>query len=141
MQRSRTAAIALAATALVATAGTAAADAGDPAPGKGADRVSAGGKKPAGDGARALCRRAPRIDRRIDRALERLRGPASERGSIARLEKRVDRAKAAGHDAVETFLNDKLTFRKSLVTTLKERKKDLAEVKDWCESHNNGATA
>ncbi|WP_405915261.1 hypothetical protein [Streptomyces sp. NBC_00728] len=94
---------------------------------------------PTGDGAKALCKRAPKIDQRIDRILERLNGDASQRGSIARLEERVSRAKSAGHTAVETYLNDRLTFRRSLVPTLQGRQKDLADVEKWCESNGEGA--
>jgi hypothetical protein len=93
---------------------------------------------PTGDGAKALCKRVPKIDRRIDRALKRLDAGADKRGSIARLQRRVDNAKAAGHDEIATFLQDRLTFRKSLVTTLDQRQKDLADVRTWCGDHHNG---
>ncbi|MGW2824175.1 hypothetical protein ACWC24_24740 [Streptomyces sp. NPDC001443] len=93
---------------------------------------------PTDDGARALCKRLPKLDDRIGRALTRLNGDAGTRGSVARLQQRVDNAEAAGHQAVETFLQDRLTFRKSLVTTLQQRQKDLADVKTWCQSNGNG---
>lgn len=91
-------------------------------------------------GNRALCQRADRIDKRIAKALERLDGTAFQRGSIAALERRVARAKAAHHDAVKQFLLDHLTYRKSLVPTLRQRRKDLAEVRDWCSSNGHGAS-
>ncbi|MGJ5828996.1 hypothetical protein [Streptomyces ossamyceticus] len=56
----------------------------------------------------------------------------SVRGSIARLQQRVDNAKAAGHGAIETYLKGRLAYRKSLVPTLEQRSKDLAKVSDWC---------
>ncbi|MFE9453320.1 hypothetical protein [Streptomyces sp. NPDC006739] len=95
---------------------------------------------PAGDGAKALCKRAPRIEHRIDRALERLNAGPNQRGSIARLQQRVDKAKAAGHSEIATYLQDKLTFRKSLVTTLQQRQKDLAGVQNWCKNNKGGAS-
>ena len=95
---------------------------------------------PTGDGAAALCKRAPKIDRRIDRILTRLRADASQRGSIARLEQRVANAKSAGHTQIETYLNDRLTVRRSLVPTLETRQKDLADVEKWCGAHDNGRT-
>ncbi|MFJ9901717.1 hypothetical protein ACIRVK_02225 [Streptomyces sp. NPDC101152] len=95
---------------------------------------------PAGDGAKALCKRAPKIEHRIDRALKRLNAGADRRGSIARLQQRVDKAKAAGHSEIATYLQDKLTFRKSLVTTLQQRQKDLAGVQTWCKDNNGGAS-
>ena len=96
---------------------------------------------PKGDGAKALCKRVPKIDRRIDRALKRLEGGADVKGSIARLQQRVDNAKKAGHEEIATYLQDRLTFRKSLVTTLQQRQKDLAGVKTWCADNDNGKAA
>jgi hypothetical protein len=95
---------------------------------------------PTGDGAQALCKRAPKIDRRIDRALARLNAGADQRGSIARLQQRVDNAKSAGHSEIATYLQDRLTFRKSLVTTLGQRQKDLADVRTWCKDNDGGAS-
>ncbi|MFF8785055.1 hypothetical protein [Streptomyces sp. NPDC015125] len=117
------------ATALLGVAGTAAADS-TPAP-------SASAKTRTGDGAQALCKRAPKIEKRLHRALHRLQGKAGVRGSVARLEQRVEKAKAAGHTEIETFLNHKLAHRKSLVPTLQQRQKDLAKVATWCGAHRN----
>ncbi|MER5596868.1 hypothetical protein [Streptomyces sp. NPDC002265] len=94
---------------------------------------------PTGDGARALCKRLPKIDDRIGRALTRLNGDAGTRGSVARLQQRVDNAKSAGHDEIATYLQDRLTFRKSLLPMLQQRQKDLSGVKTWCEQNDNGA--
>ncbi|WP_329303263.1 hypothetical protein OG410_37730 [Streptomyces sp. NBC_00659] len=94
---------------------------------------------PTGDGAKALCKRAPKIDQRIDRILDRLNGDASQRGSIARLEQRVANAKSAGHTEIEEYLDNRLTFRRSLVPTLESRQKDLADVEKWCDGHDDGA--
>ncbi|MCZ1011693.1 hypothetical protein [Streptomyces lydicus] len=121
-----------AATALLGVAGTAAADSSTPAP-----SASASAKTRTGDGAQALCKRAPKIDKRLHRALHRLQGKAGVRGSVARLEKRVEKAKAAGHTEIATFLNHKLAHRKSLIPTLQQRQKDLAKVATWCRSHQN----
>ncbi|OLZ74758.1 hypothetical protein AV521_04005 [Streptomyces sp. IMTB 2501] len=96
------------------------------------------GAKPAGDGARTLCKRVPKIDRRIERALKRLDAGAGTRGSVARLEKRVDNAKKAGHTEIATYLQNRLDFRKSLRTSLEQRQKDLTAVKTWCKAHGNG---
>ncbi|GAA3804262.1 hypothetical protein [Streptomyces chiangmaiensis] len=119
----------LATAALLATGTGAAAADGSPAP------------APTGDGAHALCKRVPKIDRRIERALKRLDGGAGVRGSVARLQRRVDNAKKAGHDEIATFLEDRLAFRKSLVPTLQQRRKDLEGVKTWCAAHDNGKAA
>ncbi|MER5549444.1 hypothetical protein ACWDBD_37545 [Streptomyces sp. NPDC001118] len=117
----------LAVTAVLAgTAGAAAAADGTPS------------AQPAGDGARALCKRVPKIDRRIERALKRLDAGAGTRGSLARLEKRVDNAKKAGHTEIATYLQNRLDFRKSLRTNLEQRQKDLTAVRTWCQAHDNG---
>ncbi|MGW3916745.1 hypothetical protein ACWEBX_35335 [Streptomyces sp. NPDC005070] len=116
--------------ALLGAAGAASADGGTGTHPSGA---------PTGDGAKALCKRAPKIDRRIDRILGRLDGDASQRGSIARLEQRVANAKSAGDTQIETYLDHRLTFRRSLVPTLESRQKDLADVRKWCASHEDGA--
>lgn len=113
---------------LLGAAGAASADTASPAP-SGA---------PKGDGAAALCRRAPKIDQRIDRILDRLHANASQRGSVARLEQRVANAKSAGHTEIESYLNDRLTFRRSLIPTLEARQKDLSQVEKWCGANNNG---
>ena len=126
-------AAAAAVAALLTAAGSAVADSG------GTPTPSAAAKAPTGDGARALCKRVPRIDARIDRALQRLNGPATELGSIARLQKRVDNADAKGDTAVATFLKDRLTFRQSLVPTLTKRSTDLDAVRTWCGTQHFGA--
>lgn len=131
-RRRRTLLVGLAAAALLATGTGAATAAGTTPPAPAAT--------PTGDGAKALCKRAPKIDHRIDRALKRLNAGADRRGSIARLQQRVDNAKAAGHDEIATYLQDRLTFRKSLVTTLQQRQKDLADVRTWCKDNNGGAS-
>ncbi|SED38348.1 hypothetical protein SAMN05428954_0200 [Streptomyces sp. 2112.3] len=122
-----------AATALLGVAGTAAAADSTPAPSASANSA----KTRTGDGAQALCKRAPKIDKRLHRALHRLQGKAGVRGSVARLEKRAEKAKAAGHTEIATFLNHKLAHRTSLVPTLQQRQKDLAKVATWCRSHHN----
>ncbi|MEU2928792.1 hypothetical protein AB0D42_08850 [Streptomyces sp. NPDC048304] len=96
---------------------------------------------PTGDGAQKLCKRVPKIDRRIARALKRLDAGPGTRGSIARLQQRVDNAEKAGHTAVATFLKDRLEFRKSLVTNLKQRQKDLGDVRTWCQADGGGKAA
>jgi hypothetical protein len=136
-----TVAAAAAAVALLGTAGTAAADsAGTAKPPAPSAAPAATAKAPKGDGARALCKRVPTIDARIDRALRRLNGPVTVKGSIARLQRRVDNAAAKGDTAVETYLKDRLTFRKSLVPMLNQRSTDLDAVRSWCDTRG-GATS
>ncbi|TQF02323.1 hypothetical protein E6W39_08600 [Kitasatospora acidiphila] len=95
---------------------------------------------PKSDGAKGICKRLPQTEQRIQRALDRLNGPATENGSIARLQQRVDDAQKAGHTAVYTYLNDRLTYRKSLVPTLTTRQNDLTAVATWCSGQGLGAS-
>lgn len=134
MRTTRTAvAVTAAAAALLTAAGTASADTAAPKPSASASaHKGAKAKAPTGDGARALCKRLPKVDARIDRALARLNGPVTERGSVARLQQRITNADAKGDTAVSTFLKDRLSFRKSLVPTLNKRSTDLDAVRTWC---------
>lgn len=127
-RKTATAAVAVAAAALLALSGS-------------ADAATPTGTVPTGDGARALCKRAPKIDRRIERALTRLNGSAATRGSVARLEQRVANAKSAGHTAIAGYLGDRLAYRKSLVPALQKAKTDIAQVETWCKANDNGKGA
>ncbi|MFF2198725.1 hypothetical protein [Streptomyces sp. NPDC058157] len=100
---------------------------------------SAKASKPApkGDGAKSICKRLPKTEARIGTALNRLNGDATVPGSIARLEQRVNEAKSAGHTEVQNYLNDRLTFRKSLVPTLQKRQEDLKAVSTWCTAQGS----
>ncbi|MFE2168334.1 hypothetical protein ACFXB3_25245 [Streptomyces sp. NPDC059447] len=91
---------------------------------------------PKGDGSKAICKRLPETDKRIAAAITRLGGDATVPGSIARLEQRVANAKAEGHTEVYTYLNNRLTFRKNLLPTLKARQTDLKSVSTWCASQS-----
>ncbi|WP_438291652.1 hypothetical protein [Streptomyces sp. HUAS TT7] len=129
--RHRVAAAALAATAvLTVTAPSAFADS-TPSP-------TATAKAPTGDGAKTICKRGPKAEKRIERALNRLGGGADTLGSVARMQQREDNAKKEGHTAIATYLDHKLTYRKGLVTTLQQRQKDLKDVASWCAANNNG---
>ncbi|MEU9046859.1 MULTISPECIES: hypothetical protein [unclassified Kitasatospora] len=98
------------------------------------------GSTPTGDGAKAICKRLPKTEQRVTKALTRLNGDATVSGSVARLQQRAGNAKAAGHTEIETLLNDRLTARKGLVTTLQTRQNDLTSVATWCTAHNQGAS-
>jgi hypothetical protein len=96
---------------------------------------------PKGDGAHALCVRVPRLEKRIERALDRLNGGVTVVGSVARLEQRVDNAKKAGHTAIATYLQDRLNYRKSLIPMLQQRQSDVQGVQSWCLANDNGKGA
>lgn len=106
-----------------------------------APAAATAGKAPKTDGAKALCRRVPRLERRIDRAITRLDAGAGTRGSIVRLQDRVDIANREGHTAVAKLLGDRLTYRKSLLPNLQQRQSDLKSVASWCASGAAGTGA
>jgi len=99
---------------------------------------TAAAKGPQGDGAKMLCRRVPRLERRVDRAVKRLEAGVGTRGSIARLQQRVDNAGTANHAAIAKLLGDRLTHRKDLLPNLKSRQTDLKDVRTWCKANHNG---
>ncbi|WP_034089887.1 hypothetical protein [Streptacidiphilus albus] len=101
---------------------------------------SASAKAPRDNEVKGICLRAPRIELRVTKAIARINGPVTELGSIAHLQKRVDKAQAAGDTAIATYLNDRLTARKALVGTLTQRQSDLQAVETWCSANNNGAS-
>ncbi|MFK0046502.1 hypothetical protein ACIQU4_20830 [Streptomyces sp. NPDC090741] len=92
---------------------------------------------PKGDGAKAICKRLPKTETRVSTAITRLKGDATVPGSVARLEQRVVNAQTAGHTEVHTYLNDRLTFRKSLLPTLQKRQDDLKAVSTWCSAQES----
>ncbi|WP_395298159.1 hypothetical protein ACF9IK_35425 [Kitasatospora hibisci] len=94
---------------------------------------------PKGDGAKGICKRLPRTEERVTKALNRINGDATVVGSVARLEQRVANAKSAGHAEIQTYLSDRLTARKAMVTTLQTRQKDLKSVATWCAAQGEGS--
>ncbi|MFE0381260.1 hypothetical protein ACFW1M_38160 [Streptomyces inhibens] len=98
-------------------------------------------KGPKGDGAKRLCRRVPKLERRIERRIKRMEGTVGTPGSIKFLEQRIANAKKAHHSAIATFLGDRLTTRKTLLTSLKAKQPDLKDVATWCTANENGAKA
>ncbi len=108
-----------------------------------AKAVKPAARAPKTDGAKFLCRRVPRLETRIYRGIRRLEGGVDTRGSIARLQARIDNANKEGHTAIAKFLGDRMTYRKSLLPNLKQRQTDLTAVATWCEQNGNavqGAT-
>ncbi|MEU8925697.1 hypothetical protein AB0D10_32995 [Kitasatospora sp. NPDC048545] len=98
------------------------------------------GSTPTGDGAKSICKRLPKTEQHVTKAITRLNGDATVGGSVARLQQRADNAKAAGHTEIEKLLNDRLTARKGLLTTLQTRHTDLDAVATWCAAHDQGTT-
>jgi len=86
-----------------------------------------------------ICSRVTKVDHRIQRAIERLDGGEQTRGSLARLEKRVENARAHKRDAVVTFLQDRLTTRKAMRPTLVRQRAELKDVATWCATKKDNS--
>jgi hypothetical protein len=95
---------------------------------------------PKGDGSKRLCKRAPKMDKRIDRLQRRLDGDVRTRGSFDRLEKRIENAKKADHGVIADFLGDRLDDRRELKVRLKDREAGLKKVSAWCAQQDDGKT-
>ncbi len=100
--------------------------------------ATAAAKGPKTDGAKVLCRRVPRLERRIERAIRRLDAGVGTRGSIARLQQRIDNANDENHAAIAKLLGDRMTHRKDLLPNLTQRQSDLKDVATWCKANHNG---
>src|SRR5690349_15210906 len=64
------------------------------------------------------CARIPHRIERLERVQTRFHADAQTKGSIAFLQARIDRAKAAGHDDLVRVLSDRMTVRKSIDSQL-----------------------
>ncbi|WP_269855105.1 hypothetical protein [Streptomyces sp. RPT161] len=125
---------------LAAVAAPAYADGSSPSPSAGT-APHAHPKGPKTDGARALCRRVPKLDRRIAREIKRLDSGVGTPGSIAFLRQRVENAKKENHAAIAKFLGDRLSARQALLVNLKQRQSDLKDVATWCKANGKGKPA
>ncbi|WP_405776121.1 hypothetical protein [Streptomyces sp. NBC_00859] len=96
---------------------------------------------PKGDGAKALCHRVPKLDKRITNRIKKIEAGASTRGSVKFLEQRIANAKKKNHTAVAKLLGDRLTTREALLPGLKQKLPDLKDVSTWCKANNNGKKA
>ncbi|BDM69547.1 hypothetical protein HEK616_30340 [Streptomyces nigrescens] len=123
---------------LTGAASANAADSGSPSSSEASATAPHHGKGQGNGHGKGICHRVPKLEKRIDKALDRLNGDAHTRGSIARMEQRVKNARAKHRDAVATFLQDRLTHRKELKPTLTRERTDLKAVAAWCAKKNGG---
>jgi hypothetical protein len=133
--RKRVAAVAATAALLGAGALTAPAlaDGGTPSPSTSASAAPSTGEiNPAR--AKRLCKRVPKITTRVSKALTRIQGSATTKGSNAWLNAAATKADDAGKTALARVLRERAKIRATRIPTLKERQKALAEAKTWCQS-------
>ncbi|WP_405562763.1 hypothetical protein [Streptomyces sp. NBC_01180] len=138
-RRTATMTAAFAGLVLAATAAAAPSYAADGAAPAKTGSTAAHANGPKDDGAKKLCRRVPRLEKRIDKRIKRMEGTVGTRGSIKYLEQRITDAKKDNHTAIAKLLGDRLATREGLLTTLKGKQPDLKSVATWCAANNGGA--
>jgi hypothetical protein len=84
-----------------------------------------------------LCDRVPRVQKRVDRLLDRLRAGSDVEGSIAWLTDRADQARDDGHDDLATFIEHRATIRTERIDVLEARADALADAATWCADRDN----
>ena len=79
------------------------------------------------------CLRIPNLQLRTDNLLERLRGDATVRGSLAWLQTQIDAAAAAGRTQLVTVLENRLAVRTATIDVLVQRQAALVELAQTCD--------
>jgi hypothetical protein len=87
------------------------------------------------------CGKIPHRIERLERVQTRLHADARTKGSIAFLQARIDRAKAAGHEDLARVLGDRMTVRKSVDDRLPTVLTALRDAQEVCAAHTPKATS
>ncbi len=80
-----------------------------------------------------LCARVPLVTDRVEQALDRINGDASERGSILWLYDKADRAREAGRDDLADLIEGRIDIRIERVDVLEARLEWLSEAAQLCD--------
>lgn len=88
-----------------------------------------------------VCARVPVALQRVQSVQTRFAADANTKGSIAYLEARIERLKAAGKTDAVTLLTNRLAVRKQLDATLPARIKQLQDAQVLCAKHTTPAPA
>ncbi|MEM7342071.1 MAG: hypothetical protein AAF467_25750 [Actinomycetota bacterium] len=83
----------------------------------------------------AICARVPVAEDRVDRLLARIDGDESVRGSLARLEARLQRAEDDGRIDAATVLTNRITTRTAARELLAARQNEIHVIADLCAEH------
>lgn len=78
------------------------------------------------------CARIPNLETRIERAIERINGDASVRGSLEWLDARIAAAEEAGRTDLATALTNRRAVRVATLDVLELRQANLAEFAELC---------
>ena len=81
------------------------------------------------------CHRIPNLELRTTNFLDRLRGDAAVKGSLAWLQDRIDEADEAGRDQLVTVLENRLEVRTTTIDVLEARQEALADARQLCLDH------
>lgn len=140
-------AVMLAGTALPAAADVAPAAAAAPVPSTSATPRTAPPPGPALNGplgarlerrADRLCERAAKAGPRIDRAVARISGDATTRGSVLWLRAKADQVRATD-PTLAGLLESRAQIREARLPVLKLRRQELPKVTAWCDAHDHPA--
>jgi hypothetical protein len=82
-----------------------------------------------------LCRRASRVEPRVNRLVTRLSAGPGTRGSIQFLQARANRVRAKDA-ALADILDGRVAIRQSRLHTLQLRRQQLPKVTAWCATHD-----
>lgn len=86
-----------------------------------------------------LCARVPNLTTRTQNLLDRLPGDADERGSIAWVRQRADRAREADRDELASALDNRANLLAEKLDTLPARQELLSRLGDWCADRDSAA--
>src|SRR5450755_2306185 len=81
------------------------------------------------------CGRVSRQIARVEKVQARLEASSDTPGSIARLQARIDKARAAGNSDLATLLTDRLAVRKDIDATLPGVLARLKDAQSECSAH------
>lgn len=79
-----------------------------------------------------VCARVPNLTTRTQNLLDRLPGDADQRGSIAWVRERADRAREAGREELATALDNRANLLAAKLDILPQRLELLASLADRC---------
>ena len=91
-------------------------------------------KRILGQRAKRVCKREPRVAKRVDKLIARFSGDATTRGSVLWLKARADKVRASDAQ-LASIIDSRAQIRQSRINTLKLRQGELAKVASWCSTH------